>query len=173
MEYSGRIDLISPLNPSDRVRWVEARSKQIARSVDRPRVEVEHLAAALCESVGVGAHALHRLGVKPMLLRKHLSSRFHLPPRPGRAAVLSRLFGARSPTKDDSLSGSDSVTQIYCNAAAEARELRHCYVGTEHLLLALLRNRGDVADLFERAGARYEAVRAEVGSLLGNPGKAR
>jgi hypothetical protein len=156
------------MNPTDRYRWVAARSIQIACSVDKRSVEVEHLAAALCESVGVGAHALHRLGAKPKLLRERISSRFRLPPRPGLGAVLSRLLGIGLPTGEgDTLRCSDALTQVYRDAAEEANELRHGYVGTEHLLLALLRRRGDVAVLFERAGVGYQAARTEIQSILG------
>lgn len=53
---------------------------------------------------------------------------------------------------------------------AEARELDHEYVGTEHLLLGLLREeRGIAAQVLKSLGARVDAVRGETLRLLGTP----
>ena len=51
---------------------------------------------------------------------------------------------------------------------AEARELNHSYVGTEHLLLGLLREeKGIAAQVLTDAGVNLEAARAETLRLLG------
>src|SRR5262249_11839144 len=51
----------------------------------------------------------------------------------------------------------------------EARELGHNYVGTEHLLLGLLREEeGVAANVLKNLGLRLEDVRAEVLNLLGH-----
>lgn len=53
-------------------------------------------------------------------------------------------------------------------AMAEAHELGHNYVGTEHLLLGLIREeRGIAAQVLAKLGARLDAVRAETLRLLG------
>ena len=50
----------------------------------------------------------------------------------------------------------------------EARSLRHNYVGTEHLLLGLLREtEGVAAQVLMNLGLKLEVVRAEVLNLLG------
>ena len=50
---------------------------------------------------------------------------------------------------------------------AEARELNHSYVGTEHLLLGLLREeKGIAAQVLTDAGVSLEASRAETLRLL-------
>lgn len=53
-------------------------------------------------------------------------------------------------------------------AMAEARDLSHSYVGTEHLLLGLLREeKGIAAQVLTDAGVNLEAARAETLRLLG------
>src|SRR4029434_710295 len=54
-------------------------------------------------------------------------------------------------------------------AMAEARELNHSYVGTEHLLLGLLREeKGIAAQVLTDAGVNLEQSRAETLRLLGS-----
>ena len=51
---------------------------------------------------------------------------------------------------------------------SEARELSHSYVGTEHLLLGLLREeKGIAAQVLTDAGVNLEAARAETLRILG------
>ena len=53
-------------------------------------------------------------------------------------------------------------------AMSEARELNHSYVGTEHLLLGLLREeKGIAAQVLTDAGVNLEPARAETLRLLG------
>ncbi len=53
-------------------------------------------------------------------------------------------------------------------AMSEARELNHTYVGTEHLLLGLLREeKGIAAQVLTDAGVNLDAARAETLRLLG------
>ena len=53
-------------------------------------------------------------------------------------------------------------------AQDEARSLRHNYIGTEHLLLGLLREEeGIAARVLESRKLRLEEVRAEVGRIVG------
>src|SRR5215210_1980595 len=54
-------------------------------------------------------------------------------------------------------------------AMTEARELNHSYVGTEHLLLGLLREeKGIAAQVLTDAGVNLEQSRAETLRLLGS-----
>ena len=55
----------------------------------------------------------------------------------------------------------EPARQVIVLAQDEARSLRHDYIGTEHLLLALLReDRGAAASVLASAGVGQEAVRA-------------
>src|SRR5438128_5503157 len=54
-------------------------------------------------------------------------------------------------------------------AMSEARELNHDYVGSEHLLLGLLREeKGIAAQVLHEAGVTLERARAEILRLLGS-----
>jgi hypothetical protein len=53
-------------------------------------------------------------------------------------------------------------------AEEEARRLNHAYVDTEHLLLALLKERGgEAAKMLERLGIEREAMRKAIESVIG------
>lgn len=52
-------------------------------------------------------------------------------------------------------------------ARDEAKNLGHCYVGTEHLLLGLLGCRGHAAEVLRSAGLEEKSVRQAVAGLVG------
>jgi len=63
---------------------------------------------------------------------------------------------------------SEKTAQIFVTAQEEAKELGHSYVGTEHLLLAILKvDRGPVVELLEEMGVTYSKVRSEIISMVG------
>jgi ATP-dependent Clp protease ATP-binding subunit ClpC len=63
---------------------------------------------------------------------------------------------------------SDRARQALLLAHEEARELCHSYIGTEHILLGLLREReGVAAGVLASQGVSYEPVRAAVVRMLG------
>jgi ATP-dependent Clp protease ATP-binding subunit ClpC len=56
-------------------------------------------------------------------------------------------------------------------AMTEARDLSHSYVGTEHLLMGVLREeRGIAGQVLLHAGLTAQAARAEILRLIGRPG---
>jgi ATP-dependent Clp protease ATP-binding subunit ClpC len=58
--------------------------------------------------------------------------------------------------------------QVVVCAQDEALQLRHGYIGTEHLLLGLLREQhGVAARVLESLGVRVEEVRAQVARIVG------
>jgi ClpA/ClpB-like protein len=63
---------------------------------------------------------------------------------------------------------SDDARRIVVLAQDEAQSLRHNYVGTEHLLLGLLRlEEGAAADVLRTLGVTHEAARAQVTAIVG------
>ena len=55
-------------------------------------------------------------------------------------------------------------------AVEEARRLNHSYIGTEHILLGLLREgEGVAAGILESLGVKVDAARSEIVSVLGDP----
>jgi len=62
----------------------------------------------------------------------------------------------------------ERARQVIVLAQAEARALKHNYIGTEHLLLGLLREEeGLAARVLASFGVTLEAVRAEVARIVG------
>ena len=62
----------------------------------------------------------------------------------------------------------DEARQVVVRAQDEARRLKHNYVGTEHLLLGLLRERqGVAADALRPLGISLPAARREVKRIIG------
>ena len=64
---------------------------------------------------------------------------------------------------EGSLPYTPRVKRLLTVAGAEARELRHTYVGTEHILLAFLRDDGGLAkDALSSVGLTYDSARQSV-----------
>jgi ATP-dependent Clp protease ATP-binding subunit ClpA len=61
----------------------------------------------------------------------------------------------------------DRARLVVVFAQEEARTLQHNYIGTEHLLLGLLREGGAVARAFERFDLSSEEVQARVARIVG------
>src|SRR5579864_2431100 len=62
----------------------------------------------------------------------------------------------------------ESARRVVVAAQADARELRHDYIGTEHILLGLLQvEHGAAAKVLRSCGLDHERVRADVERLVG------
>ena len=59
------------------------------------------------------------------------------------------------------------VSIILKNAEKERYNLRHPYVGTEHLLLSLLKYDEDIASLLQRYNITYELFKEELINTIG------
>ena len=62
---------------------------------------------------------------------------------------------------------SEPARQVVVQAQEEARRLRHNYIGTEHLLLGLVRDPGEAGMALTRLGIRDADVRDEVARIVG------
>jgi ATP-dependent Clp protease ATP-binding subunit ClpC len=63
----------------------------------------------------------------------------------------------------------EHARQVVALAQDEARALKHGYIGTEHLLLALLRDQESLAgEALASLGVRLEEVRGQVGRIVGS-----
>lgn len=133
---------------TDRARRVMALAEEEARGFDHDYVGTEHLLLGLLrEEEGVGARILGRLGVQLPLVRE----------------AIERIVGrGRSPVAG-AIGLTPRAKRSIELALAEARGLKHNYVGTEHLLLGLLRvKEGVAAGVLESFGAPLARVRDEI-----------
>lgn len=139
---------------SDRARKVMQLANQEAMGLNECYIGTHHILLALLkEGSGVGSKVLMNLGISRGKLRSEI---LKLVCRGPDLVNLGRLPQVPSVKR-----------AIEC-AIEESRTLNHNYVGTEHLLLGLLRETESVAALLlMNEGLKLEQVREEINSLLG------
>jgi ATP-dependent Clp protease ATP-binding subunit ClpC len=147
---------MSGYNFTDRVRKVLQIAREEAARLQNEFVATEHLLLALIrEGEGNAAAVLSQLNVDVGEIRRRVEA---VAPR-GKAAG---DFGPDRPYTSRAKKAMEF-------AMSEARELNHAYVGTEHLLLGLLREeRGVAAEVLTALGVTLERARAETLRLLGS-----
>ncbi|MHB1310922.1 MAG: ATP-dependent Clp protease ATP-binding subunit [Gemmatimonadaceae bacterium] len=142
-------------NFTERVRKVLAMAREEAARLHHEYVGTEHILLGLIrEGEGVAAAVLQHLNVDLDEIQQKIEETV----KKGKAA---QATGPDLPYT----SRAKKVLEL---AMGEARELGHSYVGTEHLLLGLLREeKGIAAQVLADANVTLEAARAETLRLLG------
>ena len=142
-------------NFTERVRKVLAMAREEAARLHHEYVGTEHILLGLIrEGEGVAAAVLQNLSVDLDEIQQKIEETV----KKGKA---SQATGPDLPYT----SRAKKVLEL---AMGEARELNHSYVGTEHLLLGLLREeKGIAAQVLTDAGVNLDAARAETLRLLG------
>lgn len=142
---------------TQRARTAVMRAQQIAMQMGHPVVGTEHILLSLAaEEQSVAGRVLTQLGLSLQKLYHQLQE------------AMSGVAQARS----EGVPFSPRAKRVLELAAEEARELNHNYIGTEHLLLALLREgEGVAARLLQANDVSLEAVREAVLETLA-PGMA-
>ncbi|MDR0362599.1 MAG: ATP-dependent Clp protease ATP-binding subunit, partial [Planctomycetota bacterium] len=140
---------------TDRARKVINLARQEAERLGHEFIGTEHILLGLVkEGSGVAANVLENLAVDLEKIRleveKYVSS-------PGETISAS-----------SSLPFTPKAKKVLELAMEEARNLEHNYIGTEHLLLGVLREQdGMAAQVLLNLGVKLEDVRAELMELLG------
>src|SRR5947207_512906 len=139
---------------TDRARKVMALANQEAQRFNHEYIGTEHILLGLVkEGSGVGANVLKNLDVD---LRKV------------RLEVEKLVKSGPDMVTMGKLPQTPRAKKVIEYAIEEARNLNHNYVGTEHLLIGLLREHDGVADqVLMNLGLKLEEVREEVLNLLG------
>ncbi|MBA2706591.1 MAG: ATP-dependent Clp protease ATP-binding subunit [Gemmatimonadaceae bacterium] len=142
-------------NFTERVRKVLAMAREEAERLRHEYVGTEHILLGLIrEGEGVAAAVLQNLSVDLDEIQQKIEDTV----KKGKAAA------ATGPD----LPYTSRAKKVLELAMAEARDLTHNYVGTEHLLLGLLREeKGIAAQVLTDAGINLDAARAETLRLLG------
>jgi len=141
---------------TERAKKVLGLARREAQELNHDYIGTEHLLLGLVrEGGGVAANVLRNLGVDNDRIREEVMK--YMQPGPN-MKVLSKLpFTPR-------------VKKVLELSLEAAIELGHNYVGTEHLLLGLIReNDGVAAHVLLDLGLRLEEVRDAVLELLGSP----
>ena len=139
---------------TDRARKVMALANQEAQRFNHEYIGTEHILLGLVkEGSGVGANVLKNMDVD---LRKV------------RLEVEKLVKSGPDMVTMGKLPQTPRAKKVIEYAIEEARSLNHNYVGTEHLLLGLLReHEGVAAQVLMNLGLKLEEVREEVLNLLG------
>jgi ATP-dependent Clp protease ATP-binding subunit ClpC len=142
-------------NFTERVRKVLAMAREEAARLHHEYVGTEHILLGLIrEGEGVAATVLQNLNVELDEIQQKIEETV----KKGKAA---QATGPDLPYT----SRAKKVLEL---AMSEARELGHSYVGTEHLLLGLLREeKGIAAQVLTDAGVNLDAARTETLRILG------
>src|ERR671917_98442 len=142
-------------NFTERVRKVLAMAREEAARLHHEYVGTEHILLGLIrEGEGVAAAVLQSLTVD----LEEIQTKIEETVKKGKA---------QQGTGPD-LPYTSRAKKVLELAMSEARELNHSYVGTEHLLLGLLREeKGIAAQVLTDTGVNLDAARAETLRLLG------
>ena len=139
---------------TERARKVMALANQEAQRFNHEYIGTEHVLLGLVkEGTGVGANVLKNLGVELHKVRMEVEKLV----KAGPDMVTMGKLPQTPRTK-----------KVIEYSIEEARNLNHNYVGTEHILLGLLREHdGVAAQVLVNLGLKLEEVREEVLNLLG------
>ncbi len=136
---------------TDRARKVLTLAQEEAQRLQHNYIGTEHLLLGLVrEGEGVAVKVLNNLGVELQQIRKAIEFITGRGDReaPGEVGLTPRAKHAIELAVD------------------EARRLNQQYIGTEHLLLGLLRGEGIAAGVLENLGVKLEKARAEILQVL-------
>jgi ATP-dependent Clp protease ATP-binding subunit ClpC len=141
---------------SERARRALTRAQEEAQHFGHNYIDTEHILLGLiAEEDSVASQVLSNLGVAVSKVRSAVEF------------IVGR--GGRPNTSEVGLT--PRAKKVIELAVDEARRLNHSYIGTEHLLLGLLREReGSAAGVLESLGVTLERVLAEVNKLLNASG---
>ena len=143
---------------TDRARKVMQLSNHEAQRFNHEYIGTEHMLLGLLkEGSGVAAKALQNLEIDLRKIRLEVERLVKSGPDMVTMGKLPQTPRAK---------------KVIDFAMEEARGLSHSYVGTEHILLGLLREgEGVAAQVLMNLGLKLEDVRAEVLNLLGQGGE--
>lgn len=127
-------------------------AQEEARRLSYPYVGTEHLLLGLIrEGQGIAARVLRGMGIELEQVRSEVE----------------KVIGKGSTPVGGEIGFTPRSKKVLELSFDEARTLGHNYIGTEHLLLGLIREgEGVAATVLQNMGANLEAVRVEVINLL-------
>jgi hypothetical protein len=143
---------------TDRARRVVVLAQEEARRLNHNYIGTEHIFLGLiAENDGVAARALRALGVSLDQARREVE----------------HIIGIGTDLPEGNIPFTPRAKKVLEMSLREAMQLGHAYIGTEHLLLGLVREgEGVGAQVLVKLGADFESVRRMVIAILsGGPPK--
>ena len=140
---------------TDRARRVVALAQEEARMLDHNYIGTEHILLGLIhEGNGVAARALESLGISLDAVRQQVEE------------IIGR--GQQVPSPSEGIPFTPRAKKVLELSLREALQLGDNYIGTEHILLGLIREgNGVAAQVLVRLGAELNRVRQQVIQLVG------
>jgi ATP-dependent Clp protease ATP-binding subunit ClpC len=138
---------------TDRARLVVVRAQEEARRLGHDHVGTEHLLLALIHDGvgGVGAKALESLGISLQAVRSQVEE----------------IIGRGEQAPSGHIRFTQQARDVLPLAHQESGALGHHYIGTEHILLGLIREAdGVAAQVLSGLGADLDGAREQVTRLL-------
>ncbi|MFC1978822.1 ATP-dependent Clp protease ATP-binding subunit [Chloroflexota bacterium] len=137
---------------TDRARRVLTYAQEEAERFNHSHIGTEHVLLGLVrEDDGVAAKAFTNLGIEPNKVR----------------ASVEFMIGKGEKATTGEIGLTPRAKKVIELAVDEARRLNHHYIGTEHLLLGLLREgEGVAANVMESLGVNLEKARTEINNIL-------
>ena len=138
---------------TERARRIIMLAQEEAKRLNHSAVGTEHmLLGVVREGEGLASKVLESLNISPERVRAEIESAIGRGERP----------------LHEELTFTPRAKKVLEFAVDEARRLGHNYIGTEHLLLGLIREgEGVAARVLEAMGADLERVRSQIANLLG------
>jgi ATP-dependent Clp protease ATP-binding subunit ClpA len=142
---------------TERARRVVVLAQEEARMLNHNYVGTEHLLLGLIhEGEGVAAKALESLGISLEAVRQQVEE----------------IIGPGQEPPPGHIPFTPRAKKVLELSLREAKELGHDYIGTEHILLGLIREGdGVAAQVLVKLGADLSRVRQQVIQLLADPGE--
>ena len=138
---------------TDRARRVVVLAQDEARSLDHDWIGTEHLLLGLIdEGQGVAAKALEAMGVSTDAVRPQIEE------------ITGR---GQAPPRDEHIPFTPRAKKVLELSLRESLDLGHTYIGTEHILLALIaEGDGVAAQVLARSGVDIDRARRQVIQIL-------
>ncbi len=136
---------------TQRARKVLSLAHQEAERTHQVSIGTEHILIGLIEEDGgVAGRVLREMDLELERVRE----------------MIMRLTGEGKNPPDGQLDLSSDTQMVLEYAVDEARRLGHHYIGTEHILLALVRNEGTALEALRRLGVTPDEVRRNTRRML-------
>ena len=143
---------------TDRARQVVVLAQEEARMLNHDYIGTEHILLGLIrEGNGVAAKALESLGISLEAVRQQVEE----------------IIGRGQHVSSNQIPFAAPAKEVLELSLREALQLGHNYIGTEHILLGLIREGdGVAAQVLVKLGADHDRIRRQVIQLLqGSPGR--
>ena len=137
---------------TDRARRVVVASQEEARTLNHSFIGPEHILLGLLnEGEGLAVRVLESLGISLETIRRQVEE----------------IIGRGEYTSQKSIPFTPQAKKVLELSLSESKQLGHRYIGTEHILLGLIRQGdGVAAQVLAGLGADLERVRQQVIQLL-------